>query len=81
MRIKNKFLRLISTVCLTLVIYAAVAWALAQGNINEIVQMMFVLAFVFIFIFIPFIIFIACTTYYLLTPKINRSERFLAVIN
>ncbi len=71
MYIKNKFLRFISSVFITLLLYFL--FALNFGD--NVIETMFIFAVFGIFFVVPFLIFMVYTFYVLLTRKSERSKR------
>ncbi len=75
MHIKNKFLRFIVSVFITLILYFFLALTLVQGDVNEVIEAMFMLAVFGLFIVLPALIFVVFMVYYLLTKKSERPKR------
>jgi len=75
MSIKNKFLRFLVSVFITLILYFSLAMILVQGDIDEVVEAMILVAVFGLFIVGPTLIFIVYLSYQLLTIKSERSKR------
>jgi hypothetical protein len=80
MHIKNKFLRFIASVFITLILYFLLAMGISQGEIADAIEAMFIFAIFGLFIVVPTLVFFAYTTYYLLTQKSERSKRAARII-
>lgn len=74
MHIQNKFLRLIVSVFLPIIIYTSLALVMVEGDLDETLEYMILFAIYGFLIVIPTLFFIACISYYLLTEKKDRSK-------
>jgi len=74
MHIKNKFIRFVVSVTISIALYFILALTISDG-IADAIEAMFIFAIFGLFIVVPTLVFLAYTTYYLLTQKSERSKR------
>lgn len=75
MYIKNKFLRFIVNVFITLTLYFLLAMGISEGEVGKAIEAMFIFAVFGLFIVGPTLIFMVYASYQLLTIKSERSKR------
>jgi len=71
MRISNKFLRFITSIVVSLLIYLIILLIITQDS-NDILEGMIMIFIFGIFLVSPFLVFIASIVYYILSPKTQR---------
>lgn len=80
MHIRNKFLRLIVSIFITLLLYFLLSLALTQSPTDSVLETMILLAAFGLFLVMPTLIFMVYIIYQILTKKNNRSKKIGIIV-